>query len=107
MAMCTRPFLRRPARQRRGGWLRQNTSRPVEPLEPRTLLAFGAIGQEVRVDSDANTFADRPAVAADADGDSVVIWRDFDGGVGGAKLAKRQFMSNGAAVGGTSYVDTE
>src|SRR5689334_10493076 len=84
----------RRAGVRRGG--RQLGQRPIgagaETLEPRTLLAFAPLGPEFRPPG-----FDLPSVAADADGDFVIV-----SDVGAAQ----RYSATGAAVGPSFNVKT-
>src|SRR5437867_1763175 len=106
MAMRTRPFLRRPARQRRGGSLRQNTVWPVEPLEARTLLAFASLGPEFRVNTTTADEQSSPSVAADADGDFVVAWQSYLQDGSGFGVYAQRYNAAGVAQGGEFRVNT-
>jgi hypothetical protein len=48
----------------------------AEALEPRVLLAFAPAGPEFRVNSQTQSEQAAPAIAADGDGDFVVVWED-------------------------------
>src|SRR6266436_6552372 len=47
----------------------------AETLEPRTLLSLSAVGGEFHVNTYTANFQGNPAVAADGDGDSVIVWQ--------------------------------
>ena len=49
----------------------------VERLEPRTLLSLAPAGAEFRANSFTTNSQSSAAVAADADGDFVVVWQSF------------------------------
>ena len=81
--------------------------REVESLEGRALLAVAApIGSEFAVNEHALGEQNRPAVAADADGDFVIAWEDDarDGSAQG--VYARRFSAAGAPLGPDFRVNT-
>src|SRR5688572_15852662 len=78
----------------------------TEPLEPRRMLALTPLGGEFHVNThttDSQVFAD---VAADADGDFIVVWRsdNQDGNLGG--IYAQRYNAAGAKQGDEFRVNT-
>jgi hypothetical protein len=76
-----------------------------EPLEPRLLLSFAAIGTEFLVNTTTDGAQNQPAIASDADGDSVIVWSGNGPGDTYGIFAQR-YAASGAPLGGEFRVNT-
>src|SRR5687767_15989554 len=77
----------------------------AEPLERRMLLAFAAAGSEFSVNSFTPGLQYRPAVASDADGDSVVVWESDGQDAAGSEVYARMYGADGTPRGGEFRVN--
>src|SRR4051794_10306682 len=87
----------RGAGARRGRAKSRRGETRAEGLEPRTLLAFAPLGPEFRP---FGLGSHSPSVAADADGDFVVV------SANGAAIFGQRYSATGAALGGLFSVGT-
>ena len=87
----------------------QSASAAIEPIERRTMLSAALAGPQFEVSSSV-TFAHRaPVVAADADGDFVVVWKKYDieSPFGGAwHVYARRYSADGTPQGPQFQVST-
>jgi hypothetical protein len=77
----------------------------AEALEPRTLLAFGPVGPEFRVNSFEVNGQTNPDIAADADGDFVVTWASYRQDGSGSGIYAQRYNAAGAPTGGEFRVN--
>ncbi|HEV8290898.1 MAG TPA: hypothetical protein VGP94_03210, partial [Tepidisphaeraceae bacterium] len=78
----------------------------AEALESRTLLSLAPVGGEVHVNTYTPNFQGNPAIAADADGDMVVVWESIgQEGTGNTGIYAQRFNSSGTPIGGEIHVN--
>ncbi|HEV8378745.1 MAG TPA: hypothetical protein VGP99_07830, partial [Tepidisphaeraceae bacterium] len=77
----------------------------AEALESRTLLSLAPIGGEVRVNTYTADYQTNPAVAADADGDYVIVWQSPQEGLNNAGIYAQRFNASGIPQGGEIHVN--
>ena len=95
-----------PIRPSESGFSRASRRFSAEALEPRTLLAFGAIGPEFRVNTTTLNNQLLPAVAADAHGNFVIAWESVEQNGIGLNIYAQRYDATGAARGGEFRVNT-
>ena len=78
----------------------------VERLEGRVLLAFAPLGPEARVNTTTAGDQSNVEVAADADGDFVLVWQSDGQDGSGLGVYARRYAASGAALGGEFLVNT-
>jgi Dockerin type I domain len=86
-------------------WLAARRPYLAEALEPRRLLAVSPVGPEFRVNTTVTGSQGAPVVAADADGDFVVVWQADAPGDSVALFAQR-FSAGGGPLGAEFRVST-
>jgi hypothetical protein len=85
---------------------RKHLSRAVaETLEPRRLLSLAPIGGEIHVNTFTADFQTNAAVAADADGDFVVVWQSAQEGLNNAGIYAQRYNASGVPQGGEIHVN--
>jgi hypothetical protein len=78
----------------------------AEVLEARTLLSLSPVGGEVHVNTYTPNFQSNPAVASDADGDTVIVWQsNGQEGNPNVGLFAQRFNSAGLAQGGEIHIN--
>jgi FG-GAP-like repeat len=110
----TQPLVARFRKRRRSSRPSRPFARPrVEPLEDRTLLSVSPVGSEFLVNvqtfnTQTTQAESRPAVAADAFGNYVVVWTGFgqDNADGSAGIFARRFAADGTPLSGDIPVNT-
>ena len=83
-----------------------SSGQPVEPLERRALLAAVPVGPEFGVNAHTPADQNRPVIAADADGDFVVVWESAEQDGSSSGIVARRFSSSGAPQGAEFLVNT-
>jgi hypothetical protein len=78
----------------------------IDPLEPRTLLAFAPAGPEFRVNAFTVDGQESPSVGADAAGNFVVAWASTGEDDSDWGIYARRFNASGAAPGEPFHVNT-
>src|SRR4051812_22709461 len=78
----------------------------AETLESRTLLSLAPIGGEVHVNTYTPNLQANPAIASDADGDTVIVWESTgQEGVGNTGVFAQRFNAAGLPQGGEIHVN--
>src|SRR6266581_4604578 len=78
----------------------------AETLEPRRLLSLSAVGGELHVNTYTPNFQGIPAVAADGDGDSVIVWQSVgQEGTNNTGIFAQRFNAAGVPQGSEIHVN--
>src|SRR5688572_31726976 len=79
----------------------------VELLERRALLAGGPIGDEFLVNTFTEGYQWEPSVAADADGDFVIVWESIGQDGDDEGVYGQRYAADGTPLGAEFQVNTE
>jgi large repetitive protein len=93
-------------RPRHGRGISSPIAARVQPLEPRTLLSSPAVGPEFRVNTHTTGGQARSSVAADSNGNYVIVWHSAGQDGGGYGIYAQRYGATGAALGSEFRVNT-
>src|SRR3954469_20107329 len=95
------------ASAKRSNKIRTVVNRAVaEALEPRTLLSLAPIGGELHANTYTPNFQGNAALAADADGDTVVVWESTgQEGTSNTGIFAQRYSSAGIPQGAEIHVN--